>query len=178
MNRESPTELRQKFKNKMKWVGNCNLGDFWFSFNAQCNKNHNLFQIRKGWPLSGPRHTFFPGLGNDVGSTLAHHLGNVERAVGLAGDGDGSEHRLRLQLHGQDTTLVTSPLVTVTFRGGYCMAICLYATALTITVKYCNASTLLWYILHFYIEMLWTVAWINNCIAYVYPSSPWLPKSF
>ena len=73
--------------------------------------------------LSGARHTFFPGLGNDVGSTLAHHLGNIERAVGLAGDGDGSEHRLRLQLQGQDTTLVMSLLVIGTFREGYCKAI-------------------------------------------------------
>lgn len=42
--------------------------------------------------------TFFSGLWDDVGSTLAHDPGHIERAVGLAGDGDGAKHRLGLQL--------------------------------------------------------------------------------
>lgn len=42
--------------------------------------------------------TLFPGVGDDVGGALAHHLGDVERAVGLIGHGDGAVHRLRLHL--------------------------------------------------------------------------------
>lgn len=42
--------------------------------------------------------TFFPGLRDDVSSALAHDPGHIQRTVGLAGDGDGTEHRLRLQL--------------------------------------------------------------------------------
>lgn len=42
--------------------------------------------------------TFFPGLWDDVSSTLAHDPGHIERTVGLAGDGDGTKHRLCLQL--------------------------------------------------------------------------------
>lgn len=47
--------------------------------------------------------TFFSGLRDDVSSTLAHDAGHIERTVGLAGDGDGTKHRLCLQLwKGQD----------------------------------------------------------------------------
>lgn len=42
--------------------------------------------------------TSLPGQGDDVGRTLAHHLGDVHRAVDPAGDGDGPEHGLGLQL--------------------------------------------------------------------------------
>lgn len=42
--------------------------------------------------------TLLPGLGNDISGRLAHHLGDVERAVGLLGDGDGPVHRLCLHL--------------------------------------------------------------------------------
>lgn len=42
--------------------------------------------------------TFFSGLRDDVSSTLAHDTGHIERTVGLAGDGDGTKHRLCLQL--------------------------------------------------------------------------------
>lgn len=47
--------------------------------------------------------TPFSGLRDDVSSALAHDPGYVERAVGLAGDGDGTEHRLRLQLQTEGT---------------------------------------------------------------------------
>lgn len=58
--------------------------------------------------LNGYKHiTFFPGLWDDVCSTLAHDPGHIERTVGLAGDGDGTKHRLSLQLQqGQDTVVV------------------------------------------------------------------------
>lgn len=47
--------------------------------------------------------TFLPSQWDDVSSTLAHDPGHVERTVGLAGDGDGTKHRLSLQLEkGQD----------------------------------------------------------------------------
>lgn len=46
----------------------------------------------------GARVTFFPGLGDEVGRTLAHDLRDIERAVGLAGDSDGTEHSLSFQL--------------------------------------------------------------------------------
>lgn len=42
--------------------------------------------------------TFFPGLRDKVGGTLAHDLRDVEWTVGLAGNGDGTEHSLRFQL--------------------------------------------------------------------------------
>lgn len=42
--------------------------------------------------------TFFPSLRDDVSSALAHDAGHIEGTVGLAGDGDGTEHSLRLQL--------------------------------------------------------------------------------
>lgn len=42
--------------------------------------------------------TFLPGQGDDVSCTLAHHLGDVHRAVDPARDGDGPEHGLGLQL--------------------------------------------------------------------------------
>lgn len=47
--------------------------------------------------------TPFSSLWDDVSSTLAHDPGYVEWAVGLAGDGDGTEHRLRLQLQTEGT---------------------------------------------------------------------------
>lgn len=40
--------------------------------------------------------TFFPGLWDDVSSTLAHHAGHIERTVGLTGNRDGSKHCLSL----------------------------------------------------------------------------------
>lgn len=42
--------------------------------------------------------TFFPGLRDKVSGTLAHDLRDVEWTVGLAGNGDGTEHSLRFQL--------------------------------------------------------------------------------
>lgn len=55
--------------------------------------NRNLL----GTPFSGLR-TSLPGQGDDVCSALAHHLGDVHGAVDPAGDGDGPEHGLGLQL--------------------------------------------------------------------------------
>lgn len=59
--------------------------------------------------LNGYKHTvftFLPGLWDDVSSTLAHDPGHIERTVGLAGDGDGTKHRLCLQLqNGRDTVV-------------------------------------------------------------------------
>lgn len=42
--------------------------------------------------------TFFPGLRDQVGRALAHDLRDVERTVGLACNGDGTEHSLSFQL--------------------------------------------------------------------------------
>lgn len=42
--------------------------------------------------------TLFPGLGDDISSWFAHHLCDVERAVGLFSNGDGSIHSLSLHL--------------------------------------------------------------------------------
>lgn len=42
--------------------------------------------------------TLFPGLSNDISSTFAHHLGDVQGTVGLVGNGDGSVHSLCLHL--------------------------------------------------------------------------------
>lgn len=47
--------------------------------------------------------TSFSSLWDDVSSALAHDPGYVERAVGLAGNGDGAEHRLRFQLQTEGT---------------------------------------------------------------------------
>ena len=44
--------------------------------------------------------TLFPGLGDDISSTLAHHLGDVKRTVGLIGYRHGPVHCLRLHLGG------------------------------------------------------------------------------
>lgn len=42
--------------------------------------------------------TLLPGLGNNISSSFTHHLGDVERAVCLFSDGDGSIHSLCLHL--------------------------------------------------------------------------------
>lgn len=42
--------------------------------------------------------TLLPGLSDDIGGALAHHLGDVERAVGLIGHGHRAVHGLRLHL--------------------------------------------------------------------------------
>ena len=42
--------------------------------------------------------TPFPGEGNDISSTLAHHLGDVEGTVGLIGDGNRAVDCLGLHL--------------------------------------------------------------------------------
>lgn len=42
--------------------------------------------------------TLFPGLGDDFRCALAHHLGDVQGAVGLVGDGDGTVHGFSLDL--------------------------------------------------------------------------------
>lgn len=57
--------------------------------------------------------TPFSSLRDDVSGALAHDPGYVERAVGLAGDGDGTEHRLCLQLQPKEEpdTEVTMELV-------------------------------------------------------------------
>lgn len=48
---------------------------------------------RRGWALTSAL-----GLGDGVSRPLAHHLGDVQWAVGLLGDGDSSVHRLSLHL--------------------------------------------------------------------------------
>lgn len=42
--------------------------------------------------------TLFPGEGNDISSTLAHHFGDIERTVGLIGYGDRAVDSLSLHL--------------------------------------------------------------------------------
>lgn len=42
--------------------------------------------------------TLFPGLGDNFRCALAHHLGDVQGAVGLVGDGDGTVHGFSLDL--------------------------------------------------------------------------------
>lgn len=42
--------------------------------------------------------TFPTGLCDDIGCTLTHHLGNVDRTVNAVPQGDGTEHGLSLQL--------------------------------------------------------------------------------
>lgn len=51
---------------------------------------------------AGQRVTFPLRLGQDICSTLAHDLGDVEGAVSLPGDGDGTEHGLCLHLRAQE----------------------------------------------------------------------------
>ena len=48
-------------------------------------------------PLGAPI-TFFPGLRDQVRRALAHDLCDVEWTVGLARNGDGTEHSLSFQL--------------------------------------------------------------------------------
>lgn len=59
-------------------------------------------QLRLPWASLGflPDWTLTPalGLGDDVGCTLAHDLRDVQGAVGLLGDGDGTKHGLGLYL--------------------------------------------------------------------------------
>ena len=61
-----------------------------------------------GSELLGTPITFFPGLGDDVSRTLAHDLCDVEWTVGLAGDGDGTEHSLSFQLQKEVPGVKTS----------------------------------------------------------------------
>jgi hypothetical protein len=42
--------------------------------------------------------TLLPCLGDDFSCTLAHHLGDVQGAVSLVGDGDGTVHSFGLDL--------------------------------------------------------------------------------
>lgn len=42
--------------------------------------------------------TFLPGFGNDISGRFAHHLGNIQRTVGLFSYGDGTKHSFRLHL--------------------------------------------------------------------------------
>lgn len=42
--------------------------------------------------------TLFPGLGDDFGCALAHHLGDVQGAVGLVGNGNRTIHSFGLNL--------------------------------------------------------------------------------
>lgn len=49
-------------------------------------------------PPIGPALTLFPGLGDDFSRALAHHLGDVQRTVGLVGNGDRTVHSLGLHL--------------------------------------------------------------------------------
>lgn len=60
----------------------------------------NLLFIQCKFPVLSQTllNTFFSGLRDDVSSTLAHDTGYVERTVGLAGNGYGSEHGLSFQL--------------------------------------------------------------------------------
>lgn len=45
-----------------------------------------------------PALTLLPGLGDDLSRALAHHLGDVQRAVGLVANGDGTIHGFCLHL--------------------------------------------------------------------------------
>lgn len=55
--------------------------------------------------------TFPLCLSQDICSTPAHDLGDVEGTVGLSGDGDGTEHGLCLHLRAQEhDTGVPAPL--------------------------------------------------------------------
>lgn len=47
------------------------------------------------WPA---RLTLLPRLGDDFSRTLAHHLGDIQGAVGLIGNGDGPVHSFSLDL--------------------------------------------------------------------------------
>jgi len=42
--------------------------------------------------------TLFPGLGDDFSRALAHHLGDVQGAVGLVGNGNRAIHGFGLDL--------------------------------------------------------------------------------
>lgn len=52
--------------------------------------------------------TFPAGLGDDVSSTLAHHPGDVDRAVHTVAQSDCTEHCLSLQLHRSEQRRETS----------------------------------------------------------------------
>lgn len=55
-----------------------------------------------------PLLTPFPGEGNDIRSTLAHHLGDVEGTVGLIGDGDRAVDCLSLHLQTHKVRFISS----------------------------------------------------------------------
>ncbi len=56
--------------------------------------------------------TSLPSKRNNISSTLAHHLGDVEGTVGLIGDGDGAIDSLSLHLQTQEERFISS-LVSV-----------------------------------------------------------------
>jgi len=50
------------------------------------------------WCYTWTTFTWTTTVGDDISWRSAHHLGNVDRCVGLAGQHDGTVHRLRLHL--------------------------------------------------------------------------------
>lgn len=80
--------------------------------------------------------TFFPGLGDDISSTLAHHLGDVKRAVGLIGHSYGPVDRLSLHLHHESR-------YTLTFRWKYRRIHCngLFSIFFKLTALYTRQRT-------------------------------------
>lgn len=61
--------------------------------------------------------TLLPGLSDDVSSTLTHHLGDIERAVGLIGHSYRAVYRLGLHLEKREIfnewPTIKSDLMTV-----------------------------------------------------------------
>lgn len=83
--------------------GFCLLKVHFWKVSAHQQKIKNQWVKFKKWPFFCVCFTSFSSLWDDVSSTLAHDPGYVERAVGLAGNGYGTEHRLRLQLQTDGT---------------------------------------------------------------------------
>lgn len=49
--------------------------------------------------------TLLPGLSDDISGALAHHLGDIQRAVGLIGHSHGAVYSLRLHLEKRDVLI-------------------------------------------------------------------------
>lgn len=59
---------------------------------------HKAARARESASVARTVCTLFPGEGDDISGALAHHLGDVEGAVGLIGYGDGTVDCLGLHL--------------------------------------------------------------------------------
>lgn len=111
-------------------------------------------KLHISWECSGKQDgpTLLPGLSDDVGGALAHHLGDVKRAVGLIGHSHWAVHSLGLHLQKRRKRRggIVSFLFTITER---------YWSFAVVLFFLCHWGRQMTQVLHSFITLISVLLW-------------------